>query len=53
MFVLSVSLSVSPSVGNDLTFWEKTANLIEVPFGVVGRVGSRNAELDGGPDFPR
>jgi len=45
----SVGQSVRPSVGNDRKFWEKTNDWIEMPVGVVSRVGRRNSVLDGGP----
>ena len=40
--------SVDRSVGNDCEFWRKTADSIEMPFIVVGRVSSRNDVLDEG-----
>jgi len=44
----SVGLSVRLSV--TVVSPSKTAELIEIPFGLWARVGSRNRVLDGGPD---
>jgi len=43
--VLSVCLSVCRSVGNE--YFRRMAEAIDMPFGVVGRVGPRNHVLDG------
>jgi len=50
MVAWSVGLSVGLSV--TLVSPAKTAELIEIPFGLRTRVGSGNHVLDGGPDAP-
>ena len=51
MSILSVGLSVCPLVTN--VYFAKTAELIEMPFRVVGWLGLRYDVVNGEPTSPR
>ena len=47
MSFLSAGPSVSLSINEPVVYFGKTADSIEMPFGIVGRVGQRSDRLDG------